>query len=159
MDENFFAENHVSLIHRINRINDEINALYHRASVKMGLADSEMVILYLLCDYGSITQRQIIQYTGMSKQTLSSAVKRMEQNGWIRHGDESGNRRELLPTTAGNRMIRDLILPLMNAEESIFSSWTEDERRRFLQLNEKYRDALRGVVDSMPFRDAEHNAE
>ena len=159
MDENFFAENHVSVIHRINRINDEIAALYHRASTKMGLADSEMSILYLLCDYGSVTQRQIIQYTGMSKQTLSSAVKRMERNGWLRHGDENGNRRELVPTPAGYQMIRDFILPLMNAEESIFSGWSEEERRRYLQLTEKYRDALRGVVDSMPLRDAEHHTE
>lgn len=66
-----------TMIRRFNVINDEITSLYHQASLKLGFADSEMVILYLLCDYGMISQRRIIEITGMSKQTVSSSISRM----------------------------------------------------------------------------------
>lgn len=137
------------MIRRFNRINDEISALYHSAFKKLGFADSEMLILYFLCDYGTITQRKIIEITGMSKQTVSSAVSRMTDDGWLLRGTEAGHRRDLVLTEKGERLVRDLVIPFMEKEESIFDGWTEEEKEVYLRLNERYRDSLRVMIENM----------
>ena len=138
-----------TMIRRFNVINDEITSLYHQASLKLGFADSEMVILYLLCDYGMISQRRIIEITGMSKQTVSSSISRMENAGWLLRGTKNGHRREITLTESGENLIRNVLRPFIEQEESIFSDWTEDEREIFLKLNRRYRDKLRDIVASI----------
>jgi len=138
-----------TMIRRFNVINDEITSLYHQASLKLGFADSEMVILYLLCDYGMISQRRIIEITGMSKQTVSSSISRMENAGWLLRGTKNGHRREITLTESGENLIRNVLRPFIEQEESIFSDWTEDEKEIFLKLNRRYRDKLRDIVASI----------
>ena len=138
-----------TMLRRFNVINDEITSLYHQASLKLGFADSEMVILYLLCDYGMISQRRIIEITGMSKQTVSSSISRMENAGWLLRGTKNGHRREITLTESGENLIRNVLRPFIEQEESIFSDWTEDEKEIFLKLNRRYRDKLRDIVASI----------
>ena len=58
----------------------EINALYHEAAVKMGISDSVQNILYVLCEKGGkCLQSEISKLTGISRQTINSAVRRLEK--------------------------------------------------------------------------------
>ncbi len=41
-----------SRIHRINYLNAELDALYHQASLKLGLTDSASIVLYTIYDNG-----------------------------------------------------------------------------------------------------------
>ena len=62
----------------------EINALYHEAAVKMGLSDSVQNILYVLCDQGSrCSQSEIGRLTGISRQTINSAIRKLERDGIV----------------------------------------------------------------------------
>ncbi|MGN1389435.1 MAG: MarR family winged helix-turn-helix transcriptional regulator, partial [Bulleidia sp.] len=142
-----------TMIHRFNRINDEITALYHRAFRKLGFSDSEMVILYMLCDYShGLTQSDIINVTGMSKQTVNSAISRMVQNGWIMLGERTNHRREIRFTETGEAISRDVIVPFIAAEDHLFEGWTAEEKEQFLLLHQRYRDALSTMVDQLPAR-------
>lgn len=145
----------LTTIRKFNRITDEINALYHQAAKLLGFADSEMIILYMLCDYGTITQKDIIACTGMSKQTVSSAVNRMTENGWLKRGSEAGHKRDLIPSEKGKKILEEVIRPFMEEEQGIFDSWREEERQEYLRLHEKYRDALRVKVEKMADRKGE----
>lgn len=137
-------------IHEFNKINNEISALYHEASVRMHLADSEMQILYILCDEGDgITQKHIIDVTGMSKQTVNSAVRKMEMKGILRLGDPKGRRREISLTSAGRQLVDEKIAPFMELEESIFRTWTEEERRMYIELNRRYAESLGEIVSKL----------
>lgn len=138
-------------LHQFNTIADEIDSFYHRAAGKMGFSDSEMLVLYLLCDYGeALSQSDIIGISGMSKQTINSAVNTMEQKGWLTRAEKSGRKRCLHLTQKGREIIRDVIVPFQRLEESIFDSWTEEDQQLFLELNMKYRDALKNIVNAMP---------
>lgn len=46
----------------------EINSLYHEAAVKMGVSDSVMNILYVVCEKGNrCLQSEISKLTGISR--------------------------------------------------------------------------------------------
>lgn len=149
-DQNF------PMIKRFNHINDEINALYHRASAKLGFADSEMLILYLLSDYGDgLTQSRIIELTSMSKQTVNSAVSRMAKAGWIILGEKSGRRRSIALADAGKRILAERLGGFRKQEENIFDSWTAEEKDTLLILMRRYRDTLKTIVEELPERKKE----
>ena len=58
----------------------EINALYHEAAVKMGISDSIQNILYVLCEKGGkCLQSEISKLTGISRQTINSAIRKLEK--------------------------------------------------------------------------------
>lgn len=142
-----------NMIHRVNTVFDEITSLYHRASEKLGLSDSEMAVLYMICEYGeNLSQSDIMNITGMSKQTINSAVGRMEKTGWLTRAERSGHRRDLKLTDSGKQVIREAIVPFREQEETIFADWTSEERETYLRLNYKYRDGLRSIVEKLPER-------
>lgn len=58
----------------------EINALYHEAAVKMGISDSVQNILYVLCEKGGqCPQSEISKLAGISRQTINSAIRKLEK--------------------------------------------------------------------------------
>lgn len=62
---------------RLNGLLSETEAAYHEAAVRLGLSDSAMQILYLLADReGSCPLRDVSAQTGISKQTVHSAIRR-----------------------------------------------------------------------------------
>lgn len=143
--------NATKTLHQFNTITDEITSLFHQAAGKMGLSDSEMLILYLMYDHGeTISQSDIIDISGISKQTINSAVNNMEKKEWIFRAERSGRKRCLHFTETGLAIVRDIIKPFHEQEESIFHDWTEEERQIFLDLNVKYTEALREIVEKMP---------
>ena len=72
----------------------EINGTYHDASLKMGLADSAMQILYSVhMAVGELYPSEIARLCGMSRQTVSSALRALEKQGfctWRRVRGEAG---------------------------------------------------------------------
>ena len=59
----------------------EINALYHDAAVKMGISDSVQNILYVICEKGDqCLQSDISKLTGISRQTINSAIRKLEKD-------------------------------------------------------------------------------
>lgn len=138
-------------LHQFNIVTDEIDSLYHKAALKMGLSDSEMLILYEICDYGeTLSQSDITGFIGMSKQTVNSAVANMEKKGWLKRSEKSGRKKVLNLTDEGRKLVDEIIIPFQGMEESIFDNWTEEERRLFLDLNFRYRDALKNILDKLP---------
>ena len=67
---------------RFNYLLGEIDAVYHEVSLKLGLSDSAMKIMYAICDAGEVCLLQeICFYTGLSKQTVNSAIRKLEEEG------------------------------------------------------------------------------
>ena len=91
----------------------------------------------------------MIAFAGMSKQTVSSAVSRMEQAGWLKRGSEAGHKRDIVPTEKGRAIIEEVICPFMAEEEAIVESWPKEEQQEFLRLHQKYCDGLQAAVNQM----------
>ena len=62
----------------------QVDSAYHDAALKLGLTDSELDILYSLNEHGSGCNQSIFyKETGTTKSTINSAVRRMEQAGYL----------------------------------------------------------------------------
>ncbi len=69
-------------IAEFNKVAREIDNAYHIASVKMGISDSERYILYILSQQ-PVSQMDISNMTGLSKQTINSSVRKMINDGLL----------------------------------------------------------------------------
>ena len=71
---------HISIeMKRFNHLIGEIDAVYHDMALKLGLSDSAMRILYTICNNGeSCLLQEICHLSGISKQTINSAIRKLE---------------------------------------------------------------------------------
>lgn len=80
----------------------QLNSVYHDAALKLGLTDSELDILYSLNEHGSGCNQSIFyKETGTTKSTINSAVRKMEQAGYLYL--KPGTGREYLRFSHGKR--------------------------------------------------------
>ena len=115
-----------------NRIYKETDQLYHGLALRMGLADSELVILYTLALSGDgCLQRDIVGNACLSKQTVNSATRRMVRQGL------------LTLTEAGRQLAARTVLPLARAERAAIDALTEEELQTYLALSRKLLEQLR----------------
>ena len=65
---------------RLNHLQCEMSVVYHEMSHLCGLSDSTMQILYTICNFGeeSCLLRDICHLTGLPKQTINSALRKLE---------------------------------------------------------------------------------
>ncbi len=69
-------------INRFNYLLSETDAVYHDMSKRLGLSDSISQILYTICDLGDgCLLQEICRRCGLSKQTVNSAIRRLESDG------------------------------------------------------------------------------
>ena len=128
----------------------EINALYHEAAVKMGLSDSVQNILYVLCDQGSrCSQSEIGRLTGISRQTINSAIRKLERDGIVYLEQGRGRNTIVCLTNQGKAFAAQRVVPLLEAEQKIWNEWTPEEQREYLRLTQKYRDGLKRHLQTM----------
>ena len=87
---------------RYNYLSSEINSLYHQAAKKMGISDSVQNILYVLCDQGNqALQSEICSISGISRQTINSALSKLEQQGLVRVEPDKGRNTMVFLTIFG----------------------------------------------------------
>ena len=128
----------------------EINGAYHDASVKMGLADSEMQILYSVhMAEGKLYPSEIARLCGMSRQTVASALRSLEREGILYLETGAGRSRPVRLTQAGEELCRERVAPVAAAEEAIWNGWTEADRDAYLRLNRQYLEDLRAQVEAL----------
>ena len=71
-------------LRRYNYLLQETDAVYHEMAQHWGLPDSVMGVLYTLCDAGGrCSVREVCRLGGMSKQTVNSALKKLEKGGTL----------------------------------------------------------------------------
>ena len=128
----------------------EINALYHEAAVKAGVSDSTQNILYVICEKGDCcSQSEISKLTGISRQTINSAIHKLEKEGILSLAPGSGRNTTVCLTEKGKKYASEKIQPLFEIENKIWNEWTEEEQQEYLTLTQKYRDALKKYLRTM----------
>lgn len=130
---------------RYNYLSSEINSLYHQAAKKMGISDSVQNILYVLCDQGNqALQSEICSISGISRQTINSALSKLEQQGLVRVEPDQRKEHHGVPDPEeGQKFAAEKVAPLFQIENKIWSEWTAAEQQQYLELTQKYRDSLK----------------
>lgn len=133
-----------SHLRRFNRLIGEINAVYHDIASHFGLSDSAFQIIYTLyVEDGSCQLRDICSFSGLTKQTVNSALRNLERDEIVT-GEKSGSKQKIISLTAhGADLAEHTAARIIAAENEIFGSWTDDELKNYLHLTEEYLIAMR----------------
>ncbi len=139
-----------SRIHRINYLNAELESLYHHASLKLGLTDSASIVLYTIYDNGEdCLLSDIYKQSGVSKQTVSSAIRNLEKKHILYLEQHSGRAKKVILTEAGREYVQKTVARLYDAEAAAFASWTEEEISAHIGFMEKYIRSFREQIEKL----------
>ena len=123
--------------------------MYHDMAVKMGLSDSAMNILYTICDSGeSCLLKEICRRSGISKQTVNSAIRKLEQEGMVYLKSADSRNKYVCLTNRGKELSQNTVIRMIQAENEIFAAWPKEEVDMYLELTEKYLKDLREKAKS-----------
>ena len=131
-------------VKHINHLHSEISNVFHDMSAQLGISDSVSIILYTICNFGdSCMLGDIVSMTGIPKQTINSALRKLEKEGILRIETVEKRRKRACLTESGKQLADRTAGRMIRIEEEIFSSWTEEERRLYSGLTRKYLDQLK----------------
>ena len=126
-------------VKRINHLHSEINNVFHEMSQQMGLSDSISYILYTICNFGdSCLLTDIINMTGIPKQTANSALRKLEGEGILRVEAVDCRRKRVILTEKGSILAQRTAGEMIRMENEIFASWSPEERNLYLDLTQRY---------------------
>lgn len=131
-------------ITEINRLYKEEDDIYRRLARRSGLSDAAFWILYAMeMAQRPVTQAEIGPMLILSKQTINSALKRLEQSGQIRLTSGPGRKKYLQLTEQGRALADRAIRPALETERRAFQSLSPEERSGLLDLERRYVALLR----------------
>ena len=137
-------------IHRINYLASEMDSIYHQASLRLGISDSVSIILYTIQDKGeSCLLSDVYKNSGVSRQTVNSAIRRLEADGVLYLEPYAGRAKKIVLTDKGRDYIRQTVARLLEAEIRAFDGWSEDEIKTHIGLMEKYMESLRRQIHQL----------
>lgn len=137
-------------LHRINYLGAEMDALYHQVSRKLGISDSVMRALYTIYDNGgTCLLSDIYKQSGISKQTVNSAMRKLESDAILYLEPEKGRGKRVRLTEKGERYVEKTVARLYAAECEVFSGWPEEEIDTYIRFMEKFNDMFRNEVEKM----------
>lgn len=142
--------NHTDELHRINYLTSEMEALYHQASLKLGISDSVSIVLYTIYDAGeSCLLSDVYKKSGIRKQTVNSAIRGLEAEHILYLEQHTGRAKKIVLTDKGKAYVRETVARLYQAEARAFDTWSEEEINTYIRLMEKYADCLRQQIQQL----------
>lgn len=137
-------------LRRINHLHWEIDAAYHEMSMKLGMSDSVMKIVYTICDNGdSCLLQDICRRSGLSKQTVNSAIRKLETEGIVYLETVGAKNKNVLLTDDGMRFVEQTAVRMIKVENEIFASWSKEDVSKYLELTEKFMIAIESGAKNM----------
>lgn len=133
-----------------NYLIGELEAAYHEAALRLGVSDSEMRILYALQGgEGSLLLSEVIYESALSKQTVNSALRKLEKEELLYLQKVSGRSKRVCLTEKGRDLAEASAGRLMELEDSIIGSWEPAELRLYLDLLQRYTESFRERITEL----------
>lgn len=139
-----------TLNRKLNYLLAETDAAYHDLALKLGLADSTMMILYALIDaQGRCPLQSLYRGTGQSKQTISSALHKLEAGGFVSLMPADKKSKIVCLTDKGKVLAARTAGRVAALENEIYEAWPQEDLERYLVLTEKYLNDLRQKIKAL----------
>lgn len=135
---------------KINYLNYELEALYHQASLQLGISDSVSIVLYTVYDVGEgCLLSDVYKKSGISRQTVNSAIRGLEADGILYLEKHTGRAKKIILTDKGKDFVQNTVGKLYEAEQQVFSTWPEEEISNYIYLTEKYMLGFRKQIERL----------
>ncbi len=139
-------ENHAwQILAQYNSIFRESDQIYRTAAKSFGLSDYAFWILYSLREASTpLTQSDICNQIYLPKQTVNSALKKLEADGVIVMEEMTDRRsKRLALTQKGQTLAARTADRVLAAEHDAFLGLSAQEQEEFIHLFRKYTDILK----------------
>ncbi len=126
---------------QFNQLYREMDEIYHRYAQSHSISDTALWLLYSLYEEGNTyTQRELCAAWHVPPQTVNSALKKLANQGLIALEPVPGNQKnkQILLTEKGLELSRQVILPLVQAEQTVFQELGEEPQAALLSLTKRY---------------------
>lgn len=131
--------NDYSKLKKFNHINTEINAAYHDVALRLGLTDSAMLVIYTVCNNGGeCTLEDIRKLSGMSKQTINSAIRKLEADGTVTLVPLGARKKKVCLTDNGTAFAEKTVMKIIKIENDIYETWEKEEWSIYIGLTERF---------------------
>lgn len=128
----------------------KMDELYHTYAAKNGLSDCAFWILYILCEAGEgCSQKDLCKMLSVSKQTIHSAIRKLEQDEIVFLKPGTGKDKKIYLTEEGKRFVEDKIVVMMEMERTTFYCMGEEEARELQRLTWRYADLLQETMEKV----------
>ncbi len=135
-------------ISQINCLTEEVDSLYHQAAVKLGVSDSALFVLYMIhTNDGECLLSDIYKLSGISKQTINSAIRKLEREKVVYLENHNGKAKLVRLTESGKAYAEKTAAKLFEAECRTFRAWSEEEINLYLRLIEKHNLSFRKQIE------------
>ena len=135
---------------RFNYLSAEIGAAYHDMSYRLGLSDSAMILLYTLCDAGGRRLLQeICRRCGLSKQTVNSALRKLEREGIIYLEPVDAKSKRVCLTREGEALAEQTAGQIIRMENELFAAWPQEDVQRYLALTGRFLSDIRKKAEGL----------
>lgn len=128
-----------------NSIVKEYEDIYRQIARQFGFSECTFWILYSLREDNShLTQRELCYALSQPKQTINSALKKLEADGYLELCSREDRRsKEIRLTKKGESLATETVDKVIALENRTFDTFTEEEQEEFLHLFRKYTDNLK----------------
>ncbi len=138
------------LLKEFNKIDKELNDLYHETALRMNLSDSAFSIFYVICSLGDgCLQKDICYETFANKQTVHSSIRRLEEEGYLYLRQGRGRDKHIMLTEKGKQFLETHIVPVIRKENEAFTELRPQEQRELLRLTRRYIESLRSKLNEL----------
>ncbi len=134
-----------------NAVFREYDELYRRLARRLGMPEGAFWILYALRDLNRpLTQRELCRIIGLPKQTVSSALGKLVEEGIVQcsEGQDRRNRYVTL-TTEGLSLAAKTVDRVRQAEIAGEQALSPEERAALLMLLRRYCGALKNQLSRL----------
>ena len=105
---------------QLNRLNKALSEFYHDICVQIGISDSVFDIFYAIIALGDgCCQKDICDYAFTSKQTIHSAIHRLEKEGFLYLKSAKGREMQIFLTPKGISFSEEKIVPVIEDRKSV----------------------------------------
>lgn len=130
-----------------NLLSKEISDTYAELNRSLGISGSVFDILYTISNLGDgCLQKDICAMSFTSKQTINSAIRKMEQEKLLYLTPGKGREMHIHLTSAGKKIMEEKIYPVIQTENQIFEEMSESERKEYIRLTRKYLQRMRELT-------------
>ncbi|MDE7287368.1 MAG: MarR family transcriptional regulator, partial [Lachnospiraceae bacterium] len=125
--------------------------IYRNLAKILGLSECSFWILYTLrTNDTELVQSEVCAYMYQPKQTINSALKKMESDGYIKLEQGNDHRSKRISLTAGGiRLCERTVDRVIESERGALECMTAEEQELFLSLFHKYTDLLKQAMQDI----------
>ncbi|MDZ5782591.1 MarR family winged helix-turn-helix transcriptional regulator [Marinococcus luteus] len=115
-----------------------------------GLGNTEVLVLLTLYDQENVPQEYITRQIVMDKATITRAIKRLEEKGYLYRKESVSDRREKIVflSEAAWKIEKEISEAMREWRDIMTKEFTEEEKHTLLRLMERAAEGARAEVES-----------